>query len=301
MTEMLSPFSPLWRAGRPCLGVALAVCVAAAAAQGDESDAALRRAAERDAQGIGWLLELTRQNGLGLLAELQPAGEQLEEQQQPERDKQIAQQAEQMQRFLQPVLASELEMIRQACGGLDSAARKRVLASGRTAVTKAARGIAERQLAGRLGRDEFDPRAAIRAGLVAELRTCAAPGELTAYERELGWRADRQARAARLRIVAKLDHQLDLSADQRQAIEADLARRWQPGWLAVLSESGVFVNNYPLAPAYATAAIESHLAAEQKTAWEAWCRAAGSRMTSSRINWNFDGQGLQNLDDWWTK
>jgi len=228
MTEMLGPSTPLWRAGRPCLGVALAVCLAAAAAQGDESDAALRRAAERDAQGIGWLLERTRQNGLELLAELQLAGEQLEEkqeQQQPERDKQIAQQAEQMQRFLQPVLASELEMIRQACGGLDSAARKRVLASGRTAVTKAARGIAERQLAGRLGQDEFDPRKAIRAGLVAELRTCAAPGELAAYERELGWRADRQARAARLRIVAKLDHQLDLSADQRQAIEADLARR----------------------------------------------------------------------------
>lgn len=273
-----------WPGGWP-----LALLLAAAAARADEPDAALRRAAERDAKAVAWLLE----QGRALRQEQPPVDRQ--------REQQIVQQAEQMQRFLQPVLASELEMIRQSCGGLDAAGRKRVLAAGQTAVTKAARSIAERQLTGRLGRDDFDPREEIRTGLVAELRACATPQEFAAYRQEQGARAERRATAARLRIVAKLDQQLDLTAAQRRAIEADLVGRWEPGWLAVLGESGGLVNNQPPAPDYAAAAIKPHLAPGQAAAWEAWCRSAGARITGHRVSWNFDGQGLQNLDDWWTR
>jgi hypothetical protein len=268
---------------------ALVGILAAAVAWGEEPDVAARQAAERDAKALGWLL----QQGREILVQEEPVDRQ--------REQQIVQQAEQMQRFLQPVLASELEMIRQACGGLDATGRKRVLTAGRAAVTKAARSIAERQLTGRLGRDDFDPREEIRTGLVAELRTCAAAAELAAYDEEQAARAARRAAAAQLRIVAKLDQQLDLTSAQRRAIEVDLVGRWDAGWLIALTEPGGLINNHPPAPDYAAVAIEPHLAAGQAAAWEAWCRAAGARIVGRRVSWNFDGQGLQNIDDWWTR
>jgi hypothetical protein len=263
--------------------------------RGEDADAAAKRMAERDAEGLGRLLGWT----------LEVAGRRGEVAEQVQinaaQRAQIEQQANQLEKFFQPVLASELEMIRQACGSLDAAARRQILATGKKLVKEAARQFAERQLTGRLGREAFDPRLEIRKGLEAAVRPLASAGELAAYEREQAERIARQAAAARLRIVAKLDHQLDLSAAQRRAIEQELERRWQAEWLAVLSETGGLVNNYPPAPDYATAAIEPHLGPEQRAAWEAWSRSAGARITGQRQNWNFDGQGLQALDPWWTR
>jgi len=263
-------------------------------ARGEDPDAAARRIAERDAQGLGWLV----QRGLrAVIRQEQPAQAQIN----PGQRAQIEQQAIQLEKFFQPVLASELEMIRQACGSLDAAARRQILAAGQKHVKQAARQFAERQLTGRLGREGFDPRQEIRKGLEATVRAVATPDELAAYEREQAERLGRQATAARLRIVAKLDYQLDLSASQRRAIEQDLERRWQADWLAVLSETGGLINNFPSAPDYAAAAIEPHLGPEQRTAWEAWSRSAGARIMGQRQNWGFDGQGLQALDPWWTR
>lgn len=282
-----------WRAAALLLAVPLGLA-SGAGARGEDADAAARRMAERDARGLGWILEQ------GLQAVVRR-----NEPEQPQVNAamraQIEQQANQLEKFFQPVLASELEMIRQACGSLDAAARRQILAAGQTIVKQTARQFAERQLTGRLGRDTFDPRREIRTGLEAAVRTAATPDELAAYEREQAERLGRQAAAARLRIVAKLDHQLDLSASQRRAIEQDLDRRWQADWLAVLSETGGLINNFPPAPDYAAAAIEPHLGPEQRTAWETWSRSAGARIMGQRQNWSFDGQGLQALDPWWTR
>lgn len=267
-----------------------------------DKDPPAKQAAKRDADALGWLLR----RGLRAVVPLpaipqaidgpvdvpdRAANQQLQQQ--------IDQQAKQLERMLEPVLASELEMVRQACGDLDKAARKTILSAGREALTKAAREMAQRQMKGRLGQDDFDPRKEIRTGLVTAFRGLVSPERLAAYEREHETRASRQARAARLRIVAKLDHQLDLSAAQRKTIEEDLEKKWNTAWIVALADSGM-INDQPIAPDYATAAIEPHLADAQKAAWKSWSRTAGSSMVGRRfITWNFDGQGLQGQDDWW--
>jgi hypothetical protein len=286
---------PSGRKARPVawLAAAWALLAAGGAACGEDAEAAGKRMAERDARGLGWLLERGRQAVVRQdVAQLQVN---------PERRAQIERWATQQEPMFQKILASELEMIRQSCGGLDAAARRQILTTGQKLVKQTALGFAERQLTGQLGRDQFDPRQAIRTGLEAEVRRVAAADEFATYQREQADREARRIAAARLRIVAKLDQQLGLSADQRRAIEADLEQRWKAAWAVVLSEHSGRINNFPPAPDYAAAAIEPHLIPEQRAAWEAWSQAAGGRVMGQRLNWSFDGQGLQAIDPWWTR
>lgn len=272
--------------------VGAAVLGLAVAAKGADEQAA-QRAAERDAKALDWLLR----QGLEALV---PAPV-IEPAQNQQRQAQIDQQAKQMERFFQPMLASELELIRRSCGGLEPADRQRILNTGRGAVTAAARGFAERQLTGRLGQDAYDPREEIRKRLAAAVVELATPEESAAYQVAVGQRRVRHAAAARTAIVARLDRQLDLTAAQRQAIEAELERNWNPDWLQELDRRGQMrINDYPIAPDQAAAAIVPHLDPAQAVEWEKWCRAAGSRMAPNHFNWSFDGQGLgQPPDGWW--
>ncbi len=124
-------------------------------------------------------------------------------------------------------------------------------------------------------------------------------GQAAAYDRENTSRVERRAEAARVRIVAKLDEQLDLAAAQREAILKDLRSNWEPDWVRELDDrGGLIVNNHRPAPDFAEACILPHLDAAQRQAWRVWCRAAGSRMVGRRIRWQFDGSGLP-PDRWW--
>jgi len=271
---------------RVAAGCCLAGCLLVVhSARAEDVEEAARRAAARDVRALGWLVEE------GLRAVLAPA--------EPPVDQRVHQRAEQMTRFFTPMLESELELIRRTCGGLDRKARQTVLAAGSTAVEEAATAVARRQLGGRAG-DDVDPRAIIRARLAESLAAVADPEELATYRREVGCRAARRDESERLLIVARLDRQLDLTAAQRRAIDAALEAAWQPDWGRVVREHGTRrINNYPLAPDEAAAAIIPHLDPDQLTEWENWCRAAGSDMAANHAHWSFDGQGLQQRDPWW--
>ena len=259
-----------------------------------EVEAAAVEAAQRDARILGWVLE----RGLEALAAPvanAPAGIVLDRQ----RRIQIEQQAQQMERFFQPALASELEMIRQACGSLDPAARRRILIAGQAAVKQTAKAYATRQLTGGHELLNFNPREEVRRPLIVLLEELAAPAERANYEREQLTRAARRAEAARVMIITKVDRQLDLTSGQRQAIEADLAEHWQADWLRAFTEHGGLVNGYPVAPDYAAASIRPHLQPEQAAAWESWCQAAGERLIGRHVGMNLDNQGIQTIDPWW--
>lgn len=273
----------------PALAVLAVAVLLARSVHGD--DAAAKAAAERDARALGWFL----QQGVRALA-APPAPVPADRQQR----EQIEQHAKQLERMFQPLLNSELELIRSCCGSLDPAARRQIVAAGREAVTAAARGFTERQFNGQLGRDDFDPRRETRARLEKTLEPLAAPAEFTAYRAEIERREARRAEAARLSILARVDRQLDLSADQRRKIEAELVRSWRPQWTRELGNRGdMRINDYPPAPDDAAEAIVPHLAPDQVAAWEAWCRSAGSRLLGQSFNLHFDGQGLQQFDAWW--
>jgi len=276
-----------------------------------QEDASAEEQARRDRDALGGILGAGVRAFFGAPANapapaVPAAGDEPQPPQDPrravewQRRRQIEQQARQMEQFFQPTLQTELEMIRRTCGGLPPEARRALLAAGREAVTRTAREFAARQLAGGVDRRTFDPRRGIRDPLAVLLEKVADPAEFTRYRREQELRDERRSRAARVRIVAKLDRQLDLSAAQRAAIEADLERQWEPGWIRELDDhGGVIVNNYRPAPDYADACIAPHLDAGQREEWDRWRQAAGARVVGSNLGWNFDGQGLQQADDWW--
>ena len=267
--------------------------VLAPAARGEDDEQAARQAAARDAEAVGWLLRQGLRAVLPLPIAEPPADRR--------RQQQIEQRAKQLERFFKPILESELELARRTCGGLDPKARRQVLASGLKAVEQTAEEVAARQLGGR-GNAAIDPREMIRSRLAASLADVATPEELVVYQREIQRRAARRAESERLLLVARLDRQLDLTAGQQQAINSALEMAWENDWGRVVREHGTRrINNYPLAPDYATAAIMPHLDPDQVVEWENWCRAAGSSMAANHVHWQLDGQGLQQRDPWWGK
>lgn len=221
--------------------------------------------------------------------------------QQWQQRKQIRQQAKQMEQLFQPVLRTELEMVRQACPNLPVEARREVIAAGTTAVAKTALDFATQQMLGGQRRRAFDARLSIQAPIARALEPHASGAEFAEYGREQKARMARRAAAARVAIVAKLDRQLDLTTAQRGAIQADLEAGWKESWLRELDDTGVVMNNYRPAPDYANACIEPHLDAVQRAEWLRWRQAAGTAVVGMHVGWNFDGQGLHQEDDWWTQ
>lgn len=214
--------------------------------------------------------------------------------------KQVRQQARHMEQIFQPLLHTELEMIRQTCPGLPPEARREILAIGRAAVTKTALEFATQQLLGGQPRIAADARQAIRVPLAKAVEPHASAAEFAAYGREQQARLRRRARAARVAIVAKLDRHLDLSAAQRRAIEDDLELRWEDSWVRELDDTGMVINGERTAPDYAKRCIEPHLDEQQLADWQRWHRAAGTAVVGMNVGWNLDGQGLHEPDRWWT-
>jgi hypothetical protein len=216
-----------------------------------------------------------------------------------EADKQ-RQQARQMEQLLQPPVRTELEMVRLACGELPLESRREILAAAEQAAATVAAEWVARQ--GRNAARPLDVRARLHELITATVEEKVDAAQSAAYRREQEARGGRRAEAARIRIVAKLDDQLELTAAQREAILTDLATRWKTSWLRELDDTGgAVINGYRPAPDYASECIEPHLDARQQEEWRAWMRSAGSRQVQFGTRIRFDGQGLQQADEWWTK
>lgn len=215
-----------------------------------------------------------------------------------QRQQQIDQQAKQMEQFFQPPLQAELELVRRTCGSLPPEARKAIVAAGGEAVKATAKQFAAWQF-GERGKKKFDGRQTIHEAVAAAVKPHASPEEFTAYEREHAARMTRREQTARFLIVAKLDRELELSAAQRDAIAADLEKRWEAGWIRELDDNGgMQINNYPPAPDFADKCIAPHLDERQRAEWKAWTQQAGWSRMGQHMGWNFDGQSLQ-PDPWW--
>jgi hypothetical protein len=218
-------------------------------------------------------------------------------------DAQAAQQKQQMrqiEQMLQPAVRTELEIIRQACGDLPPAVRTRLREAAQQAAAQVAQEWVGRQ--GRPAGGTFDARALLHQRIAVAVEAAVEPEAVAAYRRESAARAARREEAARIRIVVKVDEHLDLTAAQREAILADLRQRWQASWIRELFDNGgVVVNGQRPAPDYAAACITPHLDPKQQEAWAAWTRAASGRQVNIAQGMRFDGQGLQQDDEWWKR
>jgi hypothetical protein len=215
-----------------------------------------------------------------------------------QRQRQIDQQAKQMEQFFLPFLQGELELVRRTCGSLAPAARKAIVAAGSEGVKAAAKQFAAGQL-GERGNKKLDGRQTIHEAVAAAVKPHATPDEFVAFEREHAARLARREQAARTQIVAKLDRQLELSIAQREAITAELEKQWEAGWIRELDDNGsVRVGNDPPAPDFAEACIAPHLDERQRAEWKRWSGQAGWSRMNLTFGWNFDGLSLQ-ADPWW--
>lgn len=211
--------------------------------------------------------------------------------------------AGQAEQFFQPLLRAELEVVRRTCGSLAADARHQIAAAGRDGVCSTAKRFAAWEAGGQKG--GFDPREAIHEAVAAAVKLHATPKEFMAYGREHLDRHGRRGRAARLLIIARVDQELELSAAQRAAIEADLERRWEAGWILQLDDdgSGMINDRRPVAD-FADACIAPHLDDQQRAVWTQKCQQHGfvnnmGGAGGGPRNWRpFDGPSLE-PDPWW--
>jgi len=214
----------------------------------------------------------------------------------------MRQQAQQFESMLQPLLGTELAIVRRTCGSLAPEARRDVLEAARRGVREVAIQVAKAQFEGDGGRPA-DVRRAIHERIAAAVEPRAAAAEFASYESESRRRRERREEAARIRIVLKLDERLGLTATQRQDVLADLRARWQAAWIRELDDHGVMSNDMPLAPDFAEDCIAPHLDAAQVRSWRQWCEAAsGKGVPFNGIDWsefNALQQHPQKVDDWW--
>jgi hypothetical protein len=247
---------------------------------------------------------LQRALGDGLRALVDPAAVRREQQmvraQAEAEATQRKQQAKQIEQMLWPLVRTELEQVRQTCGSLAPEARRAIAAAAHETAREVAVAWVGRQ--GRPDGGTFDARERLHSGIAKAVEPLADPAEFAVYRGEAAARLSRREEAARMRIVAKIDEHLGLTAAQREAILGDLRRRWQASWIRELFDNGgIVVNGQRPAPDYAAACITPHLDAKQQEIWAAWARAASGRQFNVGQGMRFDGQGLQQDDEWWKR
>lgn len=216
----------------------------------------------------------------------------------------IEQQTRHWEQQVRPLLWAELERLRRIAADLPADARKTITAAGNQAVQAASRGLAEQQFGARQP-DSRELSTVLHEAIAPVVKPLVSAEAFTAFEAEETARRERTARAARLLIVSRIDERLQLSAAQREAIEADLTKQWQSAWLP-FSRAHVTVNNMPWAPDFAEACVAPHLDERQRAEWKPWSEQAGTKRVGGFNNGHFQvwpGQvwndpGRQ-PDPWW--
>lgn len=203
--------------------------------------------------------------------------------------------------------AGDLELIRQTCGSLPPDLRRRALEAGTLAVRKAALAAANAQSTGRKAEGSVAEEAGIQA-VRGVIENGVPPQEWAAYETERRSRAARLRQRAQVTMLAFLDAELELSADQRTAIAAALDKGWQDTWTPSVTSMGIHHGQF--APDFAADCIVPSLSPRQQAAWKTWCSQRSWKTVLAQnpqlgqMGWHGHGRlmgvpsGMQ-PDAWW--
>jgi len=145
-------------------------------------------------------------------------------------DAQVAQYVRQFR----PMFRAEYYFIRNTCG-LNTDQRKQLARLGETAVKAAARQFVEAQqkmMRGgwRPGPDYPDPRKLVEQELARVMSPLLSHDQESRYKAELEKRAASRKQVVIDNLVAKLDQDLVLSADQRTRLVESLSTNWKDAW-----------------------------------------------------------------------
>ena len=211
-------------------------------------------------------------------------------------DAQVQQWIPQFTQQYRPILATELNFIRQMCD-LKPEQRPKVKAAGEAAVTQVVRRMAEQQGRAMQGQGvnfverevpPADPRRFILDAVAKALKETLTEEQMAKYTDESAKRTALRKRAAMQTAVALLDDKLCLTGEQRDKITESVSAKWQTEWESWLMLSQYGGQYFPTIP---DNLIVPHLNVEQKSVWEGF----------QKVNfgfWSGDGQEQQN-DGWW--
>jgi hypothetical protein len=206
-------------------------------------------------------------------------------------DAQVQQWIPQFTQQYRPMLAPELNFIRQVCD-LVPEQRPKIKAAGDAGVKEAALKMAELQ-GGRMRGGAVrvtvqpDPRRIIREALAKALQETLTPEQLAKYTEEATQRTVLRKRAAILCVVARLDDTLCLTAEQRDKIAASITSAWQDKWEQWLMLSAYGDQYFPTVP---DQLVASHLNADQKSVWNGL----------QKVEFGFfSGGNAPENDGWW--
>lgn len=170
-----------------------------------------------------------------------------------------------------PLAKTELNFVRAICRPNAEQSKKIKAASDaalKTAIKKFAEIQKKMQQGMRAGEQPQwpDPRKLMADVLLKTVKETMSADQATRYEAELEKRSAARKRAALLNLVAKLDKDLVLTADQRGKLSEALTSNWQDGWGRQLE---VFMYGDAYMPALPDAQILPVLTEKQKQIWTA--------------------------------
>jgi len=176
-------------------------------------------------------------------------------------------QAVQFRRQYRQALLAEYQRLLAVCEPTKEQ-RRLIARGGEDALTAAARRVAEMQNnfrpAGQAAQDNRSPRAIIQEGLLAAVKANLSAEQAARFEKEIKARADDFKRAAVGSIVARLDQNLFLTAEQRSKLTEALEAGWNDAWCP---SPLMFVNDSTIFPQIPDNFIVPVLDASQKKVW----------------------------------
>jgi hypothetical protein len=193
----------------------------------------------------------------------------------------------------QQLLKTELRFVQTVCRP-NAEQYKKIKAAGDVALQATVKKFAEVQKQLQQGgfragqQPQFpDPRQMISSALLLSVKQNLSADQLKTYEQELASRAAARKRAAMLNLIAKLDRDLVLTAEQRGKFTKLLNDNWQESWEQQLE---VFMYGDQFFPVLPDDKVTPLLSANQKSIW--------SRLPKHQNTiWGWAGMGfLQPVD-----
>lgn len=186
-----------------------------------------------------------------------------------QRRQQIKQQATHWEQQLTKVLHGDLEMIRNTVGDIPRQARSPIVQAGEKAVKEAALRLAELQFGGPrrpgggAGQSPDHPLENLSNALVQSLSEQVGREEAAAFNKQIIARRERRRQVAVREIVAVLDGELFLTAEQRERIERSLDERWDDA-MALSLEGVHWADDRRVFPGLPADCIVPHLSEAQQ-------------------------------------
>ncbi len=182
-------------------------------------------------------------------------------------------QLQQMMMQLRPILRAEFHVVRAACNPTPDQ-RKAIAHTAEQAFRDATRTYLEamqRPMTVKQ-RSANDPRKLIEEGMLQAIKPHLSADQVVRYQDELTKRAAGRKRLALRNLIARLDHDLILSPDQRDKLSESLSAHWDDSWGQSL-EMFLYDNNYfpPIADQY----VSPFLNDSQRKIWKGSQRFQG--------------------------